>query len=70
MEREGKKVLASYETGCNVNLKHTRIKTGAGGGWGNHPEGPSGFFLSSAFGKSVCADFPLLASLSHPSRTS
>lgn len=29
-----KKVLTSYETGCNVNLKHTCIKTGAGGGGG------------------------------------
>lgn len=31
---ENEKFLASCKIGCSVNLKHTRTKTGAGGGRG------------------------------------
>lgn len=32
VDRKNEKFLASCKISCNVNLKHTRIKTGAGAG--------------------------------------
>ena len=70
MEKESKHVLASCKIGCDVNLKHTCKKTGAGGGWGHHPEGPPGFSFLLLSGSEHVPDFPFLAWLSHPPRTS
>lgn len=61
MEREDEKFLASYKIGCNVNLKHTCIRTGAGGGRGqDHPEGAAALCLLLA-GSEPTPDVPLLA---------
>lgn len=69
-EREDEKFFASYKIGCNVNLKHTCIKTGAGGGSGQDgPEGAAGLRLLLA-GSEPPPDVPFLAEFSHPSRTS
>lgn len=62
MERVGKKCLGSCKISCNVNLKHTCMKTGAGVCVDKCPEGSVGLFHSSTFGKCACAGLPVSSS--------